>query len=67
MEFTLHRTSGKEIDYPGITEIDKQYGYRYKINIDSLDDLKKLEEAGGDKLIVSIKYGSIEIYDDYRE
>jgi hypothetical protein len=67
MEFTLYRTSGKEIDYPGITEISKMYGYRYKINIDSFDDLKKLEEAVGDKLIVSIEYESIEIYDDYRE
>ena len=68
MTFKIYRTSGGEVNYPGVEKIDEgAYHTRYKIQIDSLDDLKKIEEYYDEKLIVSMKFMTIEIYDGYRE
>lgn len=68
MTFEIHRTSHKEVDYPGVEKIEGSvYHTKYSIQIDSLDDLKKIEEYYGEKLIVSLRFMTIEIYDTYRE
>ena len=68
MTFEICRTSCKEVDYPGVEKIEESvYRTKYKIQIDSLDDLKKIEEYYGEKLIVSLRFMTIEIYDGYRE
>ena len=68
MTFRIYRTSGGEVNYPGVEKIEEDaYHTKYKIQIDSLDDLKKIEEYYDEKLIVSMKFMTIEIYDGYRE
>lgn len=69
MKFTVHRTSHKEIDYPGVKKVhpDNEWCRTYEIEINTLEDLQKLEEAVEDHLIISMRYKTIEIYDSYRE
>lgn len=69
MKFSIQRTSHKEINYPGIEKVhpDDVWCRTYYIEINSLEDLKNLEEAFGEKLIISMRFMSIEIYDSYRE
>ena len=63
MVFKIRRTSHRGIDYPGVREV----GSEYEIDINSLEDLKKLEEYYDEHLIISMRYMTIEIYDSYRE
>ena len=68
MTFRIYRTSNGEVNYPGVEKIEEDaYHTKYKIQIDSLDDLKKIEEYYDEKLIVSMRFMTIEIYDGYRE
>ena len=69
MTFEIHRTSRKEINYPGVKKVrpDDEWCRTYEIEINSLEDLQKLEEAVEDHLIISMRYKTIEIYDSYRE
>ena len=68
MKFSIQRTSHKEINYPGVKQTNADtFGKNYEIEINSLEDLKNLEEAFGEKLIISMRFMSIEIYDSYRE
>jgi hypothetical protein len=68
MKFIVTRTSKKEINYPGLKFINSEFGCnRYEMEVNSLEDLKKFEEAMGDVLIISVRFGSIEVYDYYRE
>ena len=69
MTFTIIRTSHKEIDYPGarLKKPSDQWCYDYILEINSLEDLKKLEEYYDEKLIISMRHMTIEIYDTYRE
>lgn len=69
MTFEIYRTSGGDINYPGITKKESGSFFRsyYNIVINSLRDLDKLERYFGEKLIISMKYKTIEIYDEYRE
>ena len=67
MEFTIYCTSGKKVDYPGVKRIEGRMSNLYKIEINDFEDLKKIEEHFGDKLIISFRFKDIEIYDSYRE
>jgi hypothetical protein len=53
----------KEVNYPGVNKNDG----KYSIEINSLDDLEKIENSFEEVLIISMRYKTIEIYDDYRE
>ena len=59
MTFKIYRTSNREINYPGVV--------KNSIEINSLDDLEKIENTFEEKLIISMRYKTIEIYDTYRE
>ena len=63
--FTMFRTSGNEITYPGA--VKNENCRQYTIEIGGLEDLKKIEEFFEENLIISMRYKTIEIYDDYRE
>jgi len=63
MTFKIYRTSNREVNYPGVVENDG----KYSIEINSLDDLDKIENTFEEKLIISMRYKTIEIYDTYRE
>jgi len=63
MIFKIYRTSNREVNYPGVVENDG----KYSIEINSLDDLDKIENTFEEKLIISMRYKTIEIYDTYRE
>lgn len=63
MTFEIYRTSSREVNYPGVVKNDR----RYSIEINSLDDLEKIENSFEEKLIISMRYKTIEIYDTYRE
>lgn len=63
MTFEIYRTSNREVNYPGVVKNDK----KYSIEINSLDDLEKIENTFEEKLIISMRYKTIEIYDTYRE
>lgn len=63
MTFKIYRTSNREVNYPGIVKNDR----KYSIEINSLDDLEKIENTFEEKLIISMRYKTIEIYDTYRE
>ncbi len=63
MTFKIYRTSHREVNYPGVVENDG----KYSIEINSLDDLDKIENTFEEKLIISMRYKTIEIYDTYRE
>lgn len=63
MTFEIYRTSNREVNYPGVVKNDR----RYSIEIHSLDELEKIENAFEEKLIISMRYKTIEIYDTYRE
>ena len=59
MTFKIYRTSHREVNYPGVV--------KNAIEINSLDDLDKIENTFEEKLIISMRYKTIEIYDTYRE
>lgn len=59
MTFKIYRTSNREVNYPGVV--------KNSIEINSLDELEKIENAFEEKLIISMRYKTIEIYDTYRE
>lgn len=59
MTFKIYRTSNREVNYPGVVN--------NLIEIHSLDELEKIENAFEEKLIISMRYKTIEIYDTYRE
>ena len=63
MTFKIYRTSNREVNYPGVVENDG----KYSIEINSLDDLDKIENTFEENLIISMRYKTIEIYDTYRE
>ena len=63
MTFKIYRTSNREVNYPGVVKNDG----KYSIEINSLDDLDKIENTFEEKLIISMRYKTIEIYDTYRE
>ena len=63
MTFEIYRTSMKEVNYPGVNKNDG----KYLIEINSLDDLEKIENSFEEVLIISMRYKTIEIYDNYRE
>lgn len=63
MTFEIYRTSRREVNYPGVVKNDK----KYSIEINSLDELEKIENTFEEVLIISMRYKTIEIYDDYRE
>ena len=63
MTFEIYRTSRREVNYPGVVKNDK----KYSIEINSLDELEKIENAFEEVLIISMMYKTIEIYDTYRE